>query len=63
MDPRLELADMLLRKAKDDLAMARRLAGDPATPDWGVGFHSAASGGKGDQKRALSKGDRIPSNS
>ena len=37
MDPRLELGDMLLRKAQEDLAMARRLAGDPATPDWGVG--------------------------
>jgi predicted nucleotidyltransferase len=39
MDPQLELADMLLGKASDDLAMARRLAGDPASPDWGIGFH------------------------
>lgn len=39
MDPRHELADMLLRKAQDDLVMARRLADDPATPEWGVGFH------------------------
>ena len=39
MDPRLELAEMLLRKAKDDLAMVRRLLDDPATPDWGIGFH------------------------
>jgi HEPN domain-containing protein len=39
MDPRLELAHLLLRKASDDLVMARSLAGDPATPDWGIGFH------------------------
>lgn len=39
MNPRRELADALLRKAKDDLAMARRLAGDPAIPAWGIGFH------------------------
>jgi HEPN domain-containing protein len=28
-----------LRKATDDLTMARRLAGDAASPDWGIGFH------------------------
>lgn len=39
MDPRFELAGMLLRKAKDDLAMVRRLLDDSATPDWGIGFH------------------------
>ena len=39
MNPQRELADALLRKAKDDLAMARRLAGDPAIPAWGIGFH------------------------
>ncbi len=39
MDLRPELAQILLRKASDDLAMARRLAGDAASPDWGIGFH------------------------
>ena len=39
MDPRLELAQILLRKARDDLAMAQRLAGDAASPEWGIGFH------------------------
>ena len=39
MDPQLELAGTLLRKARDDAGMARRLAGDPASPDWGIGFH------------------------
>ena len=39
MERRLELAQALLRKATDDLAMARRLAGDAACPEWGIGFH------------------------
>lgn len=39
MDPRVELAHILLRKATDDLTMARRLAGDENTPEWGIGFH------------------------
>jgi len=39
MDRQLELAEALLRKAADDLAMARRLEGDTASPDWGIGFH------------------------
>ncbi len=39
MDPRLELAQMLLRKANDDLAMARLLARDAASPAWGIAFH------------------------
>ena len=40
MDPRLELARTLLGKASDDLAMARLLAKDAASPEWGIGFHA-----------------------
>ena len=39
MDRRLELGQILLRRATDDLAMARRLAGDAGSPEWGIGFH------------------------
>ena len=39
MDPQHELAHILLRKASADLAMARCLMGDSASPDWGIGFH------------------------
>ncbi len=39
MDPQVELAHLLRRKATDDLNMARRLAGDESTPEWGIGFH------------------------
>ncbi len=39
MDRQRELASILFRKANDHLAMARRLSGDPETPDWGIGFH------------------------
>jgi HEPN domain-containing protein len=39
MDRRLELAQILLRRANDDLSMARRLAGDTASPEWGIGSH------------------------
>lgn len=40
MDQQLELAQLLLRKATDDLGMARRLAEDVSSPDWGIGFHA-----------------------
>src|SRR5438552_13279369 len=39
MDRGIELAQVLLGKAADDLTIARRLFGDTASPDWGIGFH------------------------
>ena len=39
MDQALELAQLLLRKAADDLLMARCLASSEDSPDWGIGFH------------------------
>lgn len=39
MEPQLELAALLLRKANDDLNMARVLVADATTPRWGIGFH------------------------
>lgn len=39
MDPRLELAQTLLGKASDDLAIARLLAREAGSPAWGIAFH------------------------
>jgi HEPN domain-containing protein len=35
-----EMAEVLLEKAKGDLAMLEYLAGGPKMPDWGIGFHA-----------------------
>jgi HEPN domain-containing protein len=60
MDPQHELGRMLLRKAADDLSMARRLADDPDSPDWGIGFHIQQAVEKGIKAVLCTKGIEYP---
>lgn len=39
MDPQRELAQGLIRKARDDLAIAKLLVASAESPTWGIGFH------------------------